>query len=196
MGDVYTQNQSNSLGYKNHKSCKILPKFSLTLHFLQESYKLYKNRKFCNFVTISNISYKILIICLQKNAFFVRNSYKKCDVLFRPKFQKSSNYQPQQPQLPFTMHKLSQDPSKRLQIVNFEQEDFTCNFTPEITITYSSYKTPDKNSENSSANDDRNVNMVPNENQFQVLSNGSNPNILSATVMEKISKNTKKPMAY
>ena len=28
-----------SLGYTNHKSCKILPKFSSTLHFLQESYK-------------------------------------------------------------------------------------------------------------------------------------------------------------
>ena len=94
--------------------------------------------------------------------FLVRNSYKKCDVLFRPKFQKSSNYQQQQPQLPFTMHKLSQDPSKRVQIVDFEQEDSTCNFNPEITITYSSYETPDKNSENSSANDDRNMNMIPN----------------------------------
>ena len=112
-------------------------------------------------------------------------------MLFRPKLQKSSNYQHQQPQLPFLMHKLSQDPSKRL--VNFEQEDFTCNFTPEITITYSSYETPDKNSENSSANDDRNMNMIPNENTFQGLSNGSNPNLLSATVMEKISKNTTKP---
>ena len=87
------------------------------------------------------------------------------------------------------MHKLSQDPSKRLQIVNFEQKDFTCNFTPKITITYSSYETPDKNSENSSANDDRNMNMIPIENTFQGLSNGSNPNLLSATVMEKISKN-------
>ena len=28
-----------SLGYKNHKSCKILSKFLSTLHFLQESYK-------------------------------------------------------------------------------------------------------------------------------------------------------------
>ena len=62
-----------------------------------------------------------------------------------------------------------------------------------ITITYSSYETPDKNSENSSANDDRNMNMVRNENTFQGLSNGLNPNLLSATVMEKISKNTTKP---
>ena len=29
----------STLGYKNHKSCKILPKFSSALHFLQESYK-------------------------------------------------------------------------------------------------------------------------------------------------------------
>ena len=62
-----------------------------------------------------------------------------------------------------------------------------------ITITYSSYETPDKNSENFSANDDKNLNMVPNENTFQGLSNGSNPNLLPVTVMEKISKNTTKP---
>ena len=114
-------------------------------------------------------------------------------MLFRRKFQKSTNYQQQQPQLPFTMHKLSQDPSKRVQIVNFEQEEFTCNFTPKITITYSIYETPDKNSENSSADDDRNMNMVPNENTFQGLSSCSNPNLLSTAVMEKISKNTTKP---
>ena len=35
--------------------------------------------------------------------------------------------------------------------------------------------------------------MIPNENTFQGLSNGSNPNPLSATVMEKISKKTTKP---
>ena len=58
---------------------------------------------------------------------------------------------------------------------------------------YSSYETPDKTSENSSANDDRNMNIIPNENIFQVLSNGSNPNLLLATVMEKICKNTTKP---
>ena len=59
-----------------------------------------------------------------------------------------------------------------------------------ITITYSSYETPDKNSENFSANDDKNLNMVPNDNIFQGL---SNPNLLPVTVMEKISKNTTKP---
>ena len=91
------------------------------------------------------------------------------------------------------MHKLSQQPSKRVQVVNFEQEEFTCNFTPKLTITYSNYETAYKNSENSSANDDRNMNVVPNENTFQGLSNGSNPNLLSAAVMEKLSKNTTKP---
>ena len=91
------------------------------------------------------------------------------------------------------MQKLSQEPSKRVQVVNFEQEEFTCNFTPKSTITYSSHETADKNSANSSANDDRNMNVVPNENTFQGLSNGSNPNLLSAAVMEKLSKNTTKP---
>ena len=35
--------------------------------------------------------------------------------------------------------------------------------------------------------------MVPNKNTFQGLFNGSNPILLSATVMEKISKDTTKP---
>ena len=83
---------------------------------------------------------------------------------------------------------------KRVRIVNFEHDEFTCHFTPKITITYSSYETPDKHSENSSANDDRNMNMVPNENTLQGLSNGSNPNLLSAAVIEKISINTTKPL--
>ena len=153
------------------------------MHFLQEFYK---------FVHKS----PILQICYNVEHFLEDSVeiYKKCDVLFRPKFQKSSNYQQQQQQLPFTMHKLSQDLSKRVQIVNFEQE-FTCKFTPKITIMYSSYETPDKNSENSLANDDKNMNMVLNGNTFQGLSNGFNPNLLSAAVMEKISKNaTKQPV--
>ena len=78
---------------------------------------------------------------------------------------------------------VSQDPGTMVQIVNFEQEVFTCIFTPKITITYSSYETPDKNCENSSANDDKNMNMVSNGNTFQGLSNGFNPNLLPAAVM-------------
>ena len=35
--------------------------------------------------------------------------------------------------------------------------------------------------------------MAPNENAFQGLSNGFNPNLQSAAVMEKISKITTKP---
>ena len=66
----------------------------------------------------------------------VRNSYKKCDVLQRPKIQKSSNYQQQQPHLPFTMHKLPQDTSKRVKMV------IRCNFTPKVTITYSGNPPP------------------------------------------------------
>ena len=157
-----------SLGYKNHKSCKILSKFQSTLHFLQESYKFaQESQTLQNCYNVEHFLQDSDNI-FAKNAFFlVRSSYKKCDVLFRPKLQKSSNYQQQLPQMPFTMHKLSQDPSKRLQIVKFEQEDSSCNFTPEITITYSSYETPDKNSENSSANDDRNMNIIPNKKNFK-----------------------------
>ena len=142
-----------------------------TLHFLQESYKFVQESQ------ILQVCYNVDHFLqdsddiFAKMHFFARSSYKKCDVLFRPQFQKSSNYQQQQPQLPFTMHKLSQNPSNRVQIVNFEQEEFTCNFTPKIIIMYSSYETPDKNCENSSANDDRNMNMVPNENSTRGLCN-------------------------
>ena len=39
----------------------------------------------------------------------------------------------------------SQDPSKRVKMVNFEQEEITCNFTPKITITYSGNPPPNNN---------------------------------------------------
>ena len=35
-----------TLGYKNHKSCKILPNILPTLHFLQESYKFVRKSQF------------------------------------------------------------------------------------------------------------------------------------------------------
>ena len=92
----YSELGLSPLGYKNHKSCKILPKFLSTLHFLQESYKFVQESQTLKFVTMSIISYKILITFLQKMHFFSRSFYKKCDVSFRPKFQKSSNYQQQQ----------------------------------------------------------------------------------------------------
>ena len=38
-GHIKPCKSTNTLGYRNHKSCKILPKFLPTLHFLQESYK-------------------------------------------------------------------------------------------------------------------------------------------------------------
>ena len=90
------------------------------------------------------------------------------------------------------MHKLSQDPSRKDQIVTFEQIELTCNYTPKITITFSSSESPDKNSENSSANDDRNMKLELNKNTIQGLSNGFNPNLLSAAVMEKTNKNITK----
>ena len=79
-------------------------------------------------------------------------------------------------------------PAKGFKLFILSKNTLHAILPQKITITYSSYETPDKNSDNSSANDDRNMNMVPNENTFQRLSNGSNRNLLSATVMEKISK--------
>ena len=84
-------------------------------------------------------------------------------------------------------------PAKRFKLLILSKKTLHAILPHKIIITYSSYETPDKNSENSLANDDRNLNMVPNENTFQGLSNGSNSNLLSVTVMAKISKNTTKP---
>ena len=77
----------------------------------------------------------------------MRNSYKKCDVLYRLKFQKPSNYQQQQPQLPFTMHKLSQDPSKRVQRIPGQGNDPTqgCNVVSESFKTITSNNAKDAN---------------------------------------------------
>ena len=60
-------------------------------------------------------------------------------MLFIPRLQdsqiqKPSNYQQQQPHLPFGMHRLPQGSSKRVKIVNFDQVEITCTFTPKITI--------------------------------------------------------------
>ena len=62
-----------------------------------------------------------------------------------------------------------------------------------ITITYSSYETSDKNSNNSAANGDTNTNIVSNESAFQGLSNCPKTNLVSATEVEKINKNIQKP---
>ena len=73
-------NEFKTLGYRNHKSCKILPKFLQTLHFLQESYKFVQESqilRICYSVEhflqhFDNISAKL--------HFCVKNSYKKCDM--------------------------------------------------------------------------------------------------------------------
>ena len=88
-----------TLGYKNHKSCKILPKFLPTLHFLQESYKFvrksqflqdwYKAQyflqnscknfaKFAYFIQkfLQNLRFSILIISTKNSfKFFFRSDY-------------------------------------------------------------------------------------------------------------------------
>ena len=98
-----------------------------TLHFLQEPYQFVQESQ------TLQICYNVDHFLQDSDNIFAKNACfsqevltKKCDVLSRPKFQKSSNYQQQQPLLPFTIHKLYQDPSKRVQFVNFEQEEFTC----------------------------------------------------------------------
>ena len=62
----------------NHKFCKILPKFSSTLHFLQDSYKFVQKLQI--FQTCYNVEQNFLQNSndiFAKNAFFVRNYYKK-----------------------------------------------------------------------------------------------------------------------
>ena len=62
-----------ALVFGNHKFCKIGPKFLPVMHFLQS---LYKNREFCEFDSMSNISYIILITLLQNLHQFVWNSFR------------------------------------------------------------------------------------------------------------------------
>ena len=133
-----------SLGYKNRKSCKILPKFLPTLHFLQESYKIVQEPQILQICY--NVEYFLQEITFLQKLHFFRNEFlQKCDVLFRPKIQKSLNYQHQQPHLPLTMHRLPQGPSKTVKMVNFDQEEFTCNLTPKVTKPYSGNPQPTNN---------------------------------------------------
>ena len=79
-------------------------------HFLQES---------------DNILTKFASI---RKKFFTKNLMRYFD-------QKFNKNQQQQPHLPFTVYRLPQSPSKKVKMVNFDQEKFTCNFTPKVTIT-------------------------------------------------------------
>ena len=59
----------STLGYKNLKSCKILPKFSLTLHFLQESYKFVQESQ------ISQICYNVEHFLQDSDNIFAKNAF-------------------------------------------------------------------------------------------------------------------------
>ena len=88
---------------------------------------------FANLLNVEHLSQESDIIFTKfasicKHVFFTKNLMCYFD-------QKFNNYQQQQPHLPFTMHRLPQGPSKRVKMVNFDQEKFTCNFTPKVTIT-------------------------------------------------------------
>ena len=54
-------------------SSEILVNFAFLTRILQAS--LYKNRKLCKFVTMSNISYKIMTTFLQKMYFFCGKNF-------------------------------------------------------------------------------------------------------------------------
>ena len=58
-----------SLGYKNHKSCKILPKFSSALHFLQESYKFVQESQ------ILQICYNVEHFLQDSDNIFAKNAF-------------------------------------------------------------------------------------------------------------------------
>ena len=86
--------KNSALGYKNHISCKNLPKFLSTLHLLQESHKFVQKSQILQICySVEHFLQDSDTIFAKNTFFFEWNSYEKCDVLFRPKFQKSSNYQ-------------------------------------------------------------------------------------------------------
>ena len=59
----------DSLGYKNHKPCKILPKFSSALHFLQESYKFVQESQ------ILQICYNVEHFLQDSDNIFAKNGF-------------------------------------------------------------------------------------------------------------------------
>ena len=65
--DVITS--QTSLGDKNHKSCKILPKFSSALHFLQESYKFVQESQ------ILQICYNVEHFLQDSDNIFAKNAF-------------------------------------------------------------------------------------------------------------------------
>ena len=103
-----------TLGYKNHKSWKTLPKFLSTLHFLQESYKFVQESQILQIWYNDDHFLQDSDNIFAKNAFFSQEVFTKNVMCYFDQNNRSSNYQQQQPQLPFTMHKLSQDPTKRV----------------------------------------------------------------------------------
>ena len=66
---INTDFHLNSLGYKNHKSCKILPKFSSALHFLQESYKFVQESH------ILQICYNVEHFLQDSDNIFAKNAF-------------------------------------------------------------------------------------------------------------------------
>ena len=58
-----------ALGYKNHKSCKILPKFSSALHFSQELYKFVQESQ------ILQICYNVEHFLQDSDNIFAKNAF-------------------------------------------------------------------------------------------------------------------------
>ena len=68
---AFQKSMLTALGYKNHKSCKILPKFSSALHFLQESYKFVQESQILQICyNVEHFLQDSDNIFAKKNAFF------------------------------------------------------------------------------------------------------------------------------
>ena len=77
--------KNSSLVLQNHKFCKFWPKFLPIIHFLQDSYKFVQESR------ILQKCYNVEHFLQESDNIFAKfaphckNSYKKCDVYFRPK---------------------------------------------------------------------------------------------------------------
>ena len=76
MSRVYRPTKT-TLGYKNHKSCKILPKFSSTLHFSQESYKFVQESQTLQFC------YNVEHFLQDSDNIFAKNAFFWSEILTR-----------------------------------------------------------------------------------------------------------------
>ena len=116
-----------------------------TLHFLQNSYKFVQEPQ------ILQICYNVEHFLqdsdniFAKIAFFRNKFLQKMRCYFHQNLKNHQITSNNCHSYRLQCRRLPQGTSKTVKIVNFDQEEVTCNFTPKVTITYSGNPPPTNN---------------------------------------------------